>query len=87
MKRNFFYLMISFFSLSAMAITRDFKVTRLQYDTDKKIYDIVFLNQDGIFISGDDHYKCLEKSLKEKKAVKISYDMKNLKVTACSDLP
>lgn len=88
MKRIFYLLciMISLYSLSAWGITKDYEVNRLQYNREKKNYDVYFVNQDGVFISDDVHYKCLEKSLKEKKKVKISYEMKNLKVTECAAL-
>ncbi len=80
-------LLLVSFSLYAKTDTENYIVKSLRYDTDKKRYDVILSNQDGIFTSEDKYYKCLEKSLMDKKSAKITYNLSNLKITDCSNLP
>ena len=67
----------------AITITSKHVVKGLIYDSEKKQYDVFLLNQDGIFVADDKFFKCMEKSLQNKKFAQISYDSKDLKITAC----
>lgn len=78
-------LSLIFLSLNSfgMTLTKDFVVTRLKYDEVKKIYDVDFINQAGIYKGGDDVFPCLQKSLKSNKAAKVTFDPMGLKITEC----
>lgn len=75
------------FSSEVHALTKNHLVTRLKYESEKKYYEVILLNQDGVFKSDDKFFKCLEKSLQEKKPAKISYEAMGLKITDCSNEP
>lgn len=85
MNKLFFVFMLFLIALPAEAITITSKhvVKGLIYDSEKKQYDVFLLNQDGIFVATDKFFKCMEKSIQNKKPAQISYDSKNLKITAC----
>lgn len=76
-------LMALSFNSFAMTLTKDFVVTRLKYNDEKKVYDVDFINQAGIYIGNDTVFPCLQKSLKSNKAVKVTFEPMGLKITAC----
>lgn len=67
----------------AMTLTKDFVTTRLKYNDAKKVYDVDFLNQAGIYKADDKDFSCLQGSLKSKKPVKVTFDPMGLKITDC----
>lgn len=67
----------------AMTLTKDFVTTRLKFNDAKKVYDVDFLNEAGIYKAEDKFFSCLQSSLKSKKPVKVTYDPIGLKLTDC----
>lgn len=70
-------------NVEAMTLTKDFVATRLKYNEAKKVYDVDFLNQAGIYKAEDKDFPCLQGSLKSKKPVKVTFDPMGLKITGC----
>lgn len=78
------FVFINSQSLSA-AMTKEFIVTKLNFNQDKKYYQVDFKNQAGVYnASGDELLVCLQQSLREKKAVMIEFNPMGLKVLNCS---
>ncbi|MBC7538373.1 MAG: hypothetical protein H7281_06105 [Bacteriovorax sp.] len=82
-------VLILFFNMQALsaAMTKDFVVTRLNYDQEKKDYQIDFKNQAGVYKVRETLMDCLRElreSLKEKKPVRVVFKPMGLVITSCS---
>jgi|GEM_PF-740523 len=82
MKISMFVLML-FSSTLLHAMTKEWVVTKVNYDDTKKIYMIDFKNQAGIYKAEEKLLPCLRESLAEQKAVKIDFNPMGLKLKSC----
>lgn len=77
------FLVLNIHALSA-AMTKDFVVTKLHYDLEKKYYQVDFKNQAGVYQAQVAMLSCLRESLQNKKAVRVEFNPMGLKITNCS---
>lgn len=75
-------LLFSFTAFSGV-IKKSFTVTKLRYNSDKKYYDVDFLNQAGIYKADEKWFKCLQQSLEKKLAAKVEFNPMGLKISNC----
>ncbi len=75
-----------FFSINATAATLTFDLTvrKINFNNEKKLYDISFNEMAAVYLADAKFLKCLQKSLDTKKAAKITYLGRELKLTECS---
>lgn len=72
-------------AVHAKPITMDFVATKLSYNSEKKYYEITFQMMAGIYKADEKFLKCLQKSLQNKKEVKVSYEPMGLIITDCRE--
>lgn len=72
-------------SAMGMTLTKDFVVTRLKYNEAKKVYEVDFLNQAGVYKGDDKNFSCLQSSLKSNKPAHVTFDPMGLKITECTN--
>lgn len=70
-------------ALSA-AMTKDFVVTKLHYNLEKKYYQVDFKNQAGVYQAQVEMLSCLRESLENQKAVRVEFNPMGLKIMNCS---
>lgn len=76
-------LLLNIHALNA-AMTKDFVVTKLHYNLEKKYYQVDFKNQAGVYQAEEAMLSCLRDSLQNKKAVRVEFNPMGLKITNCS---
>lgn len=76
-------LVLTNHALSA-AMTKDFVVTKLHYNLEKKYYQVDFKNQAGVYQAQVAMLPCLRESLQSKKAVRVEFNPMGLKITNCA---
>lgn len=75
-------LVLTNHALSA-AMIKDFVVTKLHYNLEKKYYQVDFKNQAGVYQAQVAMLPCLHESLQSKKAVRVEFNPMGLKITNC----
>ena len=68
---------------SAFALTKEWTVTRVNFDETKKLYQVDFKNQAGVYKADEKLLECLRESLNEKKPVKIEFNPMGLLIKSC----
>lgn len=85
MKKFIVLILVLNCGVLSAAMTKEFVVTRLNYDTTKKNYQVDFKNQAGVYrASGEPVLSCLQYSLREAKAVKIVFNPMGLAILNCA---
>lgn len=70
---------------ASAAMTKEFVVTRLNFNQEKNEYQVDFKNQAGVYrATGPAVVNCLQESLREKKAVKIVFKPMGLMIMECA---
>ncbi len=82
MKISMFVLML-FSSTVLHAMTKEWIVTKVNYDETKKIYLVDFKNQAGVYKAAEKFLPCLRDSLTEKKSVKVEFNPMGLEIKSC----
>ena len=66
-------------------LVKDFEVTGLKYNDQKKYYEVSFVLMAGVYKADEKFFKCLQKSLETKKTAKVTYEPMGLKITGCEN--
>lgn len=66
------------------AMTKEWIVTRVNFAEEKKLYEIDFKNQAGLYMADEKWLPCLRDSLRGKKEVKIDFDPMKMIIKSCS---
>lgn len=83
MKTCLILLSLCTVQLAHAALTKDFIVTKVFYNQNKKYYEINFKNQAGVYKTGDVFLSCLRTSLKEAKPARVVFEPSGLAITSC----
>lgn len=84
MKKMLSALFLTALSFQVYAgLKKEFKVTKLIFDEQKKTYLVHFENQAGVYKADEKFFKCLSESLESKKAFKIEFRPMGLTIMAC----
>jgi ADP-heptose:LPS heptosyltransferase len=76
-------LNLFFSSTSLFAMTSEWTVTRINFDTSKKLYQVDFMNQAGVYKAEEKMLPCLRESLQQKKEVKVDFNPMGLMIKSC----
>ncbi len=71
------------FTLLAQGLEEKLTVSSLALSKDNKEYRVTFIEKAAFYKADMKLIKCLEESLKEKKAYSMGYDPRSLKVLTC----
>lgn len=82
MKISLCVLML-FSSSLLYGMTREWTVTKIYFDEAKKIYQIDFKNQAGVYKAEEKILPCLRESLNAKANVKIDFNPMGLLIKSC----
>ena len=70
-------------SESVPTISERASVKTIRWDSDKKMYRIVFYGKAGIYYVSEESLDCLRKSLNGRHKVYVSYRIKDLVIQSC----
>lgn len=82
MKISMFVLML-FSSTVLHAMTKEWTVTKVNFDEARKVYLVDFKNQAGVYLADEKQLSCLRDSLATKSAVKVDFNPMGLKIKSC----
>lgn len=77
------FALILFSSTTLHAMTKEWTVTRLNFDEKTKLYQVDFKNQAGVYKAEEKLFECLHESLVDKKNVKIDFKPMGLLIKSC----
>ena len=70
--------------VGAEAMTKEWVVTRVNFEEEKKLYEVDFKNQAGVYKAEEKFLPCLRESLNSKKEVKVDFDPMKMTIKSCS---
>lgn len=81
--KKIIFLQLLFSSTSLFAMTKEWTVTKVNFDEAVKLYKVDFKNQAGVYKADEKLLPCLRESLNEKKAVKVDFNPMGLLINSC----